>query len=292
MSPRSFPVSIWESISTTTAGCAVASSLAAVQAGARQIQGCVNGYGERTGNADLCSIIPDLVLKMGIPVVSPELLAELAPTSHHIAEIVNITLDPHRPYVGTSAFTHKAGLHTSALARRPDAYEHTPPYQVGNTTRMVVSEQAGRASVLSKAAEFGLELTDAQARAGPRTGEGAGACGLSIRGGRRLLRVAGEARPLGWIAALLRDRVVPDIRRAAAREEVVAEATVKVMVEATRGVSTGDGNGPVNALDQALRAALRRVPRGGPAPSHRLPGPSARLLGRDRRQSEGPDRDL
>ena len=146
------------------AGCAVASSLAAVEAGVRQIQGCVNGYGERTGNADLSSILPDLVLKMGRPVLSGDQLGQLAPISHHIAEIVNITLDPHRPYVGDSAFTHKAGLHTSAIARRPDAYEHVPPGSIGNRTRMVVSEQAGRASVLSKSSEFGLELTDAQAR--------------------------------------------------------------------------------------------------------------------------------
>jgi 2-isopropylmalate synthase len=124
------------------------------QAGARQVQGCVNGYGERTGNADLCSIIPDLAIKMDMPVVTEEQLAMLSPISHHIAEVVNITLDPHRPYVGASAFTHKAGLHTSALARRPDAYEHTSPSLVGNHTRMVVSEQAGRASIVTRPTEL------------------------------------------------------------------------------------------------------------------------------------------
>src|SRR5690606_28867397 len=147
------------------AGCAVASSLAAVDVGVVQVQGCVNGYGERTGNTDLCSVIPDLVLKMDQPVVTPDQLQMLSPISHHIAELVNITLDPHRPYVGTSAFTHKAGLHTSALARRPDAYEHTDPANVGNHTRMVVSEQAGRASVHHKAEELGLDIDDDTARA-------------------------------------------------------------------------------------------------------------------------------
>jgi 2-isopropylmalate synthase len=237
-------------------GCAVASSLAAVSAGARQIQGCVNGYGERTGNADLCSIIPDLVLKMALPVVEPERLAELAPISHHIAEIVNITLDPHRPYVGSSAFTHKAGLHTSALARRPDAYEHTPPGNVGNATRMVVSEQGGRASIAAKAAEFGLELSDDQARevlARVKELERVGYQFEAADGSLELL----IRRTLGWeqpFFALESFRTFVERR---ADQEVIAEATVKVIVKGERVVSTGEGNGPVNALDQALRATLR-----------------------------------
>ena len=121
------------------------------------MQGCINGYGERTGNADLSTLIPDLQLKKGMNPIAGD-LELLTPISHHVAEIVNITLDPHRPYVGSSAFTHKAGLHTSALARRSDAYEHERPNQVGNSTRMVVSELGGRASVLAKVAEMGLEF--------------------------------------------------------------------------------------------------------------------------------------
>jgi 2-isopropylmalate synthase len=131
-------------------GCAVAPSLTAVDLGVRQVQGCVNGYGERTGNADLSTVIPDLVLKMGIPVLSEDRLAHLSPIAHHIAEVVNISLNPHSPYVSTSAFTHKAGLHTSALAKRPDAYEHQDPTDVGNRTRMVVSELSGKATIVSK----------------------------------------------------------------------------------------------------------------------------------------------
>jgi 2-isopropylmalate synthase len=237
-------------------GCAVASSLAAVQAGVRQVQGCINGYGERTGNADLCSIIPDLVLKMGIPVVSRELLAELAPTSHHIAEIVNITLDPHRPYVGTSAFTHKAGLHTSALARRSDAYEHTPPNNVGNTTRMVVSEQAGRASILSKAAELGVVLSDDQARAVLEKVKELEHVGYQFEAADGTFELL-VRRTLGWAQSFFEIESFRTFVEGRAREEVIAEATVKVVVDGVRVVSTGEGNGPVNALDQAFRAALR-----------------------------------
>jgi 2-isopropylmalate synthase len=237
------------------AGCAVASSLAAVQAGVRQIQGCVNGYGERTGNADLCSILPDLVLKMGIPVVDEDRLARLAPISHHVAEVVNLNLDPHRPYVGTSAFTHKAGLHTSALARRPDAYEHTRPELVGNHTRMVVSEQAGRASVQAKAAELGLEMDDDLAREvleRVKELEYRGYHFEAADGSFELL----VRRATGWeqpFFALESFRVFTERR---ADEEIVAEATVKVSVSGRRVVTTGEGVGPVHALDEALRAAL------------------------------------
>ena len=237
-------------------GCAVAASLSAVQAGVRQVQGCVNGYGERTGNADLCSIIPDLVLKMGIPVVSSERLAELAPTSHHIAEIVNITLDPHRPYVGRSAFTHKAGLHTSALARRPDAYEHTPPVNVGNMTRIVVSEQAGRASIVARAAEMGLNLSDEQARAVLDRVKQLEHIGYQFEAADGTFELL-VRRTLGWEQPFFQLESFRTFVERRAAEEVIAEATVKVVVDGKRVVSTGEGNGPVNALDQALRAALR-----------------------------------
>ena len=139
-------------------GCAVANTLAAVRQGATQVQGCVNGYGERTGNADLSAAIANLTLKMGVKTIPADRLERLTPVAHHIAELVNLTLDPQRPYVGTAAFAHKAGLHTSALVRRSDAYEHVPPDLVGNGTRVVVSELAGRSTLQLKAAELGLEL--------------------------------------------------------------------------------------------------------------------------------------
>lgn len=238
------------------AGCAVASSLAAVEAGVRQVQGCVNGYGERTGNADLSTILPDLVLKMGLPVLEPERLEALSPISHHIAEIVNISLDPHRPYVGTSAFTHKAGLHTSALARRPDAYEHQDPSLVGNRTRMVVSELSGKASVLSKAKELGVSITDELAVdviQQLKTLEHQGYHFEAADGSFELLlrRTTGWKQPFFELESF---RVFTERR---ADEEIVAEATVKMVVNGARVVTTGEGNGPVNALDQALRSALR-----------------------------------
>ncbi|MGI8515632.1 MAG: citramalate synthase [Acidimicrobiia bacterium] len=238
------------------AGCAVASSLAAVRAGVRQIQGCINGYGERTGNADLCTIIPDLVLKMGLPVLSADRLAELAPTSHHVAEIVNIALDPHRPYVGSSAFTHKAGLHTSALARRPDAYEHTPPGAVGNFTRMVVSEQSGRAAVVQRASELGLALDDESSRqvlAKVKELEHVGYQFEAADGSFELL----VRRTLGWEQGFFEVESFRAFVERRSDKEVLAEATVKVLVGKQRIVTTGEGNGPVNALDEALRMALR-----------------------------------
>ena len=238
------------------AGCAVASSLAAVRLGVRQVQGCINGYGERTGNADLSTILPDLVLKMGAPVLEQERLASLAPISHHIAEIVNISLDPHRPFVGASAFTHKAGLHTSALARRPDAYEHQDPAVVGNRTRMVVSELAGKSTIRSKAAALGLELTDRRTAAvleeikhmehrGYHFEAADGSFELMLR------------RAAGWTNDYfeLESYRVSTERRSGG--EVMAEATVKLSIRGERIITTGEGNGPVNALDHALRGALR-----------------------------------
>lgn len=236
------------------AGTAVASSLIAVDAGVMQVQGCINGYGERTGNTDLSTLIPDLELKMGMKVITGD-LGMLSPISHHIAEIVNITLDPHRPYVGSSAFTHKAGLHTSALARRPDAYEHERPSKVGNRTRMVVSELAGRASILSKAAEMGLLMDDDVAQdvldtikrlehEGYHFEPADGSFELLVR------------RAMGWknpYFELESFRVYTDRR---VDEEVLSEATVKLVVAGERRVSVGEGVGPVNALDRALRGAL------------------------------------
>ncbi|MGB7861202.1 MAG: citramalate synthase [Acidimicrobiia bacterium] len=236
-------------------GTAVAASIAAVDAGVRQVQGCVNGYGERTGNADLSTLIPDLQLKRGLrPIVGD--LELLTPISHHIAEIVNIALDPHRPYVGSSAFTHKAGLHTSALARRSDAYEHEKPDDVGNSTRMVVSELGGRASVLSKVSEMGLELdTETAGLVVERVKE------LEHQGyhfeaadGSFELLVRGLT---GWenhYFSLESFRVQSDRNDDGV---VVSEATVKLDVDGERKLTVGEGVGPVHALDQALRFALR-----------------------------------
>lgn len=236
-------------------GCAVASSLASALAGVRQIQGCVNGYGERTGNADLCSIIPDLALKLDKPVVNEDQLKRLSSISNHIAELVNITLDPHRPYVGSSAFTHKAGLHTSALAKSMDTYEHTDPSTVGNRSRMVVSEQAGRASILNKAEELGLSMDNELAREvleQVKELEHAGYHFEAADGSFELL----VRRATGWEQSFFELESFRTFIERRADAEVVAEATVKAKVAGIRVVTNGEGDGPVHALDQALRAAL------------------------------------
>jgi 2-isopropylmalate synthase len=235
-------------------GMAVANSIAAVLEGVRQVQGCINGYGERTGNADLCSLIPNLSVKMGVGTIPEERLAKLTTVSHHVAEIVNQTLDPHLPYVGASAFTHKAGLHTSTLARRRDAYEHLDPTVVGNGTRVVVSELAGRSTVLAKAEAQGLQLSPEVAQAlvdRIKELEHQGYVFEAADGSFELLLREVQ----GWTQDFFRlesYRVFVEHRDG----EVVAEATVKVHVGEERVVATREGKGPVGALDLALRAAL------------------------------------
>ncbi len=235
-------------------GTAVANSLAAVRAGVVQVQGCMNGYGERTGNADLCSVIPNLSLKMGLESIPTNRLPHLTTASHHIAEYINLTLDAHTPFVGTSAFTHKAGLHTSALARRPDAYEHLSPSAVGNTTRMVVSELAGRSTILAKARDTGVDLSPEEAQTvvdrvkdlehdGYHFEAADGSFQLLVRD------VQGWIQPFFDLESY---RVFVEHRSG----EVTAEATVKVTVNGERIVTTREGDGPVAAIDGALRAAL------------------------------------
>ncbi len=236
-------------------GCAVANALAGVRMGATQVQGCVNGYGERTGNANLCTLIPDLSLKMEVETIPRDRLERLMPVAHHIAELVNIAPDPQQPYVGVSAFAHKAGLHTSALARARDAYEHVNPDLVGNGTRFVVSELAGRSTLQFKAQELGLDV-DGAALTGvlERLKE------LEHRGyhfeaadGSLELLMRGAA---GWeqgFFALESFRVITEQREDG---RFVTEATVKVHVGDERIVATAEGNGPVNALDAALRTAI------------------------------------
>jgi 2-isopropylmalate synthase len=236
-------------------GCAVANALTAVRAGATQVQGCINGYGERTGNADLCAIIPDLTLKMGVRTIDPARLERLTPVAHHIAELVNRAPNPQQPYVGQSAFATKAGLHTSAIARSRDLYEHVPPEVVGNGSRVLVSELAGRSTVQLKAAELALDL-DAVAMADilSRLKE------LEHRGYH--FEVADGSlellmrRATGWEQAFFRVESFRVITEHREDGRYVTEATIKIHVGPDRIVATAEGNGPVNALDAALRQAL------------------------------------
>ncbi len=234
-------------------GCAVANSIAAVRAGATHVQGCINGYGERTGNADLSAAIPNLSLKLNIRTIPSERLERLTPVSHHIAELVNVAPNPQQPYVGAAAFAHKAGLHTSAIARRRDAYEHITPDAVGNGTRFVVSEMAGRSTLALKAEELGLAL-DSDALGAVldtlKTLEHRGYHFEVADGSLELLL----RRATGWeqdFFELESYRVISDH---SARH--MTEATVKVSIDGERVLSTAEGNGPVNALDSALRRAI------------------------------------
>ncbi len=253
---------VGEALGDATLGChfhndsgmAVSNSITAVLEGVHQVQGCINGYGERTGNADLCSLIPNLSLKMGIETIPEDRLPRLTTVSHHLADLVNLTLDPHMPYVGSSAFTHKAGLHTSALARRGDAYEHLSPDSIGNATRVVVSELAGRSTVVAKAQAQGLELSSADAQVVVdriKELEHIGYQFEAADGSFELLLREAQGWKQGFFE-LESYRVYVEHRD----NEVVAEATVKVHVGGERVVTTREGDGPVSALDRALRAAL------------------------------------
>ena len=236
-------------------GCAVANTLTGVRYGATHVQGCVNGYGERTGNADLCVAIPDLSVKMGVRTIEPDRLERLRPVSHHIAELVNIAPDPQQPFVGQSAFAHKAGLHTSAIARGRDLYEHVPPDTVGNGTRFVVSEMAGRSTLALKAEQLGL----------PLGGDALGAVleqlkDLEHRGYH--FEVADGSlellmrRATGWEQDFFRVESFRVITERRGESGFDTEATIKVHVQDERLVATAEGNGPVNALDAALRRAV------------------------------------
>lgn len=248
-------------------GCGVANALAGVRGGASQVQGTINGYGERVGNCDLVPVIANLSLKMGVETIGEEALQNLTSVAHSVADLVNFAADPQQPYVGATAFAHKAGLHTSAIARRPDAYEHIDPNTVGNGTRFLVSDMAGRSTLALKAEALGIDIdgkvlgdiTDTLKRL-EYQGYHFEAADASLE---LLMRNAA-----GWEQDYFRlesFRVNLDHRSGAGSRawtdkavEVETEATVKIWVGEERIVATGEGNGPVNALDAAIRFALRR----------------------------------
>jgi 2-isopropylmalate synthase len=237
--------------------CAVANSLVAVAAGASQVQGTVNGYGERCGNANLTSIIPGLKLKMGLPVVSDEQLELLTETAHFVAEVVNVNSWAHQPYVGRSAFAHKGGLHVAAIGASPETFEHVDPARVGNQQRVLISELSGKGAVLRKARELGFELEGDSEHVGrvlrhlkQKEHEGFHYEAADASFDLFLHDQLGGRRPLFRLESF---RVIVEKREDGS---VVTEATVKVHVKGERIVATGEGNGPVNALDNALRLAI------------------------------------
>jgi 2-isopropylmalate synthase len=241
------------------AGTGVANALAGVRGGAVQVQGTINGYGERTGNCNLTTIIPNLTLKMGIETIPRDRLERLTPVAHHVAELVNMALNPQAPYVGPSAFAHKAGLHVSAIAKRPDAYEHVPPDAVGNGTRFVVSELAGKSTLTMKAKELGLSLDGPQLNDLIDTLKRMEHDGYHFEVADASLELL-MRRATGWQQQWFEVEsfrvITDDDDPFATPRGVTTEATIKVHVDGERVIATAEGNGPVNALDSALRSAL------------------------------------
>ncbi len=242
---------------------AVANSLAAVSAGATQVQGTINGYGERCGNANLCSIIPALKLKMGLDCITDAQMAKLTEVSHLVSEVANLAPDPFLPYVGSSAFGHKAGLHASGMAKWEKSYQHIDPEQVGNRTKIVVSELSGKKNIVSKAKELGLELSVQGKEAeklleqvkllesrGFQYDNAEASFELLIHRARQDYK-----SPFELVDFMV---VVEKRRRQSTKnnEEMLSEAMVKVRVDGEVMHTVAEGNGPVNALDAALRKAL------------------------------------
>ncbi len=242
---------------------AVANSLTAIQAGAIQVQGTINGYGERCGNANLCSIIPALKLKLGIDCITDEQLARLTEVSHYVAELANLAPSGHLPYVGTSAFTHKGGLHVSGLLKWDESYQHINPELVGNRPKVVVSELSGKSNIIYKAKELGITLPSKgkqvrQVLEQIKLMESRGFQYEDADASFELLlhRAHPEYKPLFELIDFM---VVVERHRRPSKEdesELLSEATVKVKVGDRIMHTAAEGNGPVNALDRALRKAL------------------------------------
>jgi len=242
----------------------VADTLAAVNAGVSHVQGTINGYGERCGNANLCSVIPDLKLKMGVDCIADEQLAKLTEVSHYVSEVANLIPDTSMPYVGFSAFSHKAGLHVSGFTKWAESYQHIGPAQVGNQPKALVSEMSGRKNIIYKAKEMGLDL--------PSRGKEAQALldrvkllesrGFQYENAEASFELLVHRAKPGYKPPfeLVDFMVVVEKRRRPPTqkdlEEMLSEAMVKVKVDGEIIHTAAEGSGPVNALDGALRKAL------------------------------------
>jgi 2-isopropylmalate synthase len=239
---------------------AVANSLAAIRAGAVHVQGTINGYGERCGNANLCSIIPNLQLKMGYQCVEPNQLSHITDVSRFVSDLANLAAPKHLPFVGRSAFAHKAGVHVSAVMKDPATYEHLDPEAVGNRRRVLVSDLSGRSNVLCKAQELGIDLDERPADVqkivdsikmkefnGYHYEDADGSLELLIK---EQLDEWREFFELGGFKVI--------IHKESDDSEPISEALIKVRVGGQEEFTAAAGNGPVNALDQALRKALEK----------------------------------
>ena len=240
-------------------GCAVANTLSAVGAGATHVQGTLNGYGERTGNADLVSVVANLQLKLDRQVLPEGLLRESTRVAHAVAEVTNFPPASRQPYVGTSAFAHKAGLHASAIKVDPSLYQHMDPEGVGNDMRLLISDMAGRASIELKGRELGFELDADLVKRVTNRVKDLESSGYTFEAADAsfelmLLEEVEGARPSYFEVESW--RVITETRPG---DEAVSEATVKLLAGGARIVTIGEGNGPVNALDHALRQAIQQL---------------------------------
>jgi len=236
--------------------CAVANALAAVREGCVQVQGTINGYGERCGNANLVSVIGDLMLKMTHECLPAGKLSSLTDTAHYVAEIANLSPDGHLPYVGKSAFAHKGGIHVSAIRRTPDSYQHVDPALVGNVMRIVVSELSGRANVLSKSEEFGVDMDDTrQVTEVLDQIKVLEAQGFSFEAAEASVAMMMKRQQENYVPPFELIDLTVNVEHRSGRG-IFAEATVKLKVGGEVLHTVAEGNGPVNALDTAVRKAL------------------------------------
>lgn len=237
------------------AGLGVANTLAGVKSGAVHVQGTINGYGERVANANLCSIIPDLQLKMGHTCVTNDKLRDLTELSRFVADVANLELDTHQPFVGSSAFVHKGGTHVAAMLRNPDSYQHIDPVNIGNVQRSVVSELSGRGNLIDKAKEFGINTEGLDLQAVLKDIKKLEASGFTFEGADASIELKLRRTHPAYVPPFeLLDYSVNVMQRKG--RALNAEAIVKVRVGPKRMHTVAEGNGPVNALDAALRKAL------------------------------------
>jgi 2-isopropylmalate synthase len=248
------------------AGLAVANTLAAVEAGVWQVQGCVNGYGERCGNADILTIAANLKLKMGLNVVEDEQLARLTEVSNYVSELANMVPNAQAPYVGVSAFAHKAGYHVAGMMKDERAYQHIDPTAVGNTSRVLVSELSGQRNLLMKLQELGIDypFTPDEVKKLLATVKEKESQGYQYEGAEASFELLVRRTLPGYRAPWeIEDFVIVERRRqsqdAQHLNEMLAEAMVKLRVDGELQHTAAEGNGPVNALDSAVRKALDRV---------------------------------
>jgi 2-isopropylmalate synthase len=241
-------------------GCAVSNSLMAVQSGCQQVQGTINGYGERCGNADLCSVIPNLELKMQRICLPPGHLKHLSEVSHYIAEIANMPHHNNQPFVGYGAFAHKGGIHVSALLKDSLTYEHINPEEVGNHRRVLVSELSGLSNLLYKARELNLDINsyDAQTRTVIKQIKELESQGFQFEGADASLELF-LRKAFGQCSDYFQLLNLKVILEKNEQEDIVSEAMVKLSADGQTFHTAADGDGPVNALDNALRKALTEV---------------------------------